>query len=320
MIRPALLAVACAPIGVTGYAYAQPAYPVKPITLLIPFPPGTGNDIVGRVVGGKMGEYLGQRMVPDNRSGASGSIAMDATRRAAPDGYTVVVASTSFAIGLYAQKVPYGLHDFTPVALIGKAPYTLMLAKSLPAKDMKELVVYIRTKPGQLNAGQGGPTGTTFFLTEMLKKAAGADILSVPYKGTTDGVADLLAERTQLMFAPIVTSLPHYRAGKVQVHGITGAARSALMPNVPTFTESGYPRLDIPTWFALLGPAGMPRNAVTVLSENVAKALASKDVTDPLANQGVESSYAGPAELDAFLKADTAMWRTLVKEAGITPQ
>ena len=142
----------------------------------------------------------------------------------------------------------------------------------------------------------------------------------VAYKGTTAGVADLLAERTHIMFAPMVTSLGHYKAGKVKVHGVTGAQRSTLMADVPTFNESGYPMLDIPTWFAILGPAGIPPPVVKPLSAGIAKALASKDVLDALSNQGVEPGYGNPAELDSFLKADTAMWAKLVKESGIKPQ
>ena len=318
------IAAAGALICMAGLAHvnaqAQQDFPVRPITLLIPFPPGTGNDIVGRLVGNKLPEYLGQRVVADNRAGASGNIAVDAARRAAPDGYTLVVASTSFAINLHTMKGSHTLADFTPVAMIGKLPYTLMVAKSVPAKNIKELVDLLKAKPGQLNAGQGGPTGTTYFLVETLKKTAGVEVQSVPYKGTTAGMMDLLADRMHIMFAPMVTSLPHYRAGKVQVHGVTGAKRSALMPDVPTFIDLGYPMLDIPTWFAFLGPAGIPRNTVKILSDGIAKALASKDVADALANQGVEPAYGSPAELDAFLKADTAMWGKLVKEAGIKPQ
>ena len=140
------------------------------------------------------------------------------------------------------------------------------------------------------------------------------------YKGTSAGVLDVLAERTQIMFAPMSTSLPQYRAGKVQVIGVTGTKRSALMPAVPTFIEQGLPKLDIPSWFALLGPAGLPANAVKVLSESVAKALVSSDVIDALVKQGVEPGYASPADLEAFLKADTAMWGKLVKELGVKPQ
>lgn len=317
-VARSLAAAALCSIGMV--AQAQQDFPNKPITLLIPFPPGTGNDIVGRLVGNKMSEQFGQRVVADNRAGASGNIAIDAARRAAPDGYTLVVASSSSVINLFTMKVNHTLADFTPVAMIGRLPYTLMVGKAVPATDIKALVDLLKAKPGQLNAGQGGPTGTTFFLLETLKKTAGVEVQAVPYKGTTSGMMDLLADRMQMMFAPMVTSLPHYRAGKVQVHGVTGAKRSPLMPDVPTFTEVGYPMLDIPTWFAFLGPAGIPRNTVKILSDGVARALQSRDVIDALANQGVEPSYGSPAELDAFLKADAAMWARLVKEAGIKPQ
>ena len=313
----AALAIAAALLA--AFASAQD-FPSKPITLLIPFPPGTGNDVVGRIVGNKLSEILNQKVVADNRAGASGNIAIDATRRAAPDGYTLVVASTSFSINLYTMKVNFGLADFTPVALIGKLPYTLMVTKSLPAHNIKALAELLKSKSGQYNAGSGGPTGTSFFLVEAFKKAGGFDIQLVSYKGTTAGVTDLLADRTQIMFAPMVTSLGHYRAGKIQVHGVTGAKRSPLMPDVPTFIESGYPMLDIPTWFAILGPAAIPPAAVKLLSDGIGKALGTKDVIEALTNQGVEPGYGSPAELDAFLKADTAMWAKLVKEAGIKPQ
>ena len=295
-------------------------FPTKPITLLIPFPPGTGNDVVGRIVGAKLSEYLAQRVVADNRAGASGNIAIEATRRAAPDGHTLVIASTSFSINLYTMKVSFGLADFTPVAMIGQLPYTLMVNQSIPAKNIKELVPVMKARQGHYNGGSGGPTGTSYFLLESFKKAAGLDIQLVSYKGTTAGVADLLAERTHIMFAPMVTSLPQYRAGKVQVHGVSGAKRSALMPDVATFNESGYPMLDIPTWFAILGPAGIPNDAVKTLNEAIGKALASKDVIDALGNQGVEPGFGTPAQSSAFLKADTAMWAQLVKDAGIKPQ
>ena len=314
----AALAAACALGGAAG-AQAQD-FPGKPVTILIPFPPGTGNDLVGRIVGNKLSEIIGQRVVAENRAGASGNIAVDATRRSSPDGYTMVVASTSFSLNLYTTKSNFTLNDFTPVALIGKLPYTLMVGKGVPAKNMKELADLLKSKPGQLTAGQGGPTGSTFFLLESFKRAAGFDVPVAVYKGTIDGVQDLLADRTQMMFAPMVTSLPQYRENRIQLHGVTGSKRSVLMPNVPTFTEQGLPTLDIPTWFGFLGPAGIPRGPVKLLSDGVAKALTSKDVIDALMNQGVEPGFAAQADFDAFLKADTAMWARLVKESGVKPQ
>jgi tripartite-type tricarboxylate transporter receptor subunit TctC len=314
------IALAVLLAGMLAPAFAQDFPSAKPITLLIPFPPGTGNDVVGRIVGTKVGEILNQRVVADNRAGASGNIAIEAARRAPADGYTLVVGSTSFSINLYTMKTSVALADFTPVALIGKLPYTLMVNKSMPAQNIKELAALLKAKPGQYNGGSGGPTGTSFFLLDAFNKAIGAKVQMVSYKGTTAGVADLLAERTHLMFAPMVTSLPQYRAGKIMVHGVSGAKRSPLMPDVPTFNESGYPMLDVPTWFAFLGPAGMPANVVKTLNEATRKALAAKDVIDALGNQGVEPTFGTPAETEAFLKADTAMWAKMVKDAGIKPQ
>ncbi|MFH1605060.1 MAG: tripartite tricarboxylate transporter substrate binding protein [Pseudomonadota bacterium] len=307
-------------ICIVGPAIAQQDYPIKPINFLIPFPPGTGNDVVGRIVANKLSEYIGQRVIADNRAGASGNIAVGLAHRAAPDGYTLVMASTSASINQYTMKENYPLADFTPVARIGFLPYTLVVTKSMPAKNIKELAALMKSGQDRYNAASGGPTGTSFFLVESFKKAAGFDIQMVAYKGTTAAVVDLLADRTHILFAPMVTSLPHYRAGKIQVLGVTGSKRSPLMPDVPTFIESGYPTLDIPTWFALLGPAGVPGDVVKRLSASVAKVMASKDVIDSLTKVGVDPSFGTPAELDAFLKADTAMWAKMVKEAGIKPQ
>lgn len=306
----AALLVAAAPVA------AQQDYPSKPVTLLIPFPPGTGNDVVGRIVGNKLGEVIGQRVVPDNRPGASGNIAIDMARRAQPDGYTVVVASTSFSINQHTMKGAARPSDFTAVALIGTLPYTLMASKTVPASSIGELVALLKAHPGRYNGGTGGPTGTSFFLLETFKKAAGVDVQMVAYKGTTAGVVDLVGGRTHLMFAPMVTSLPHLRAGKLQVLAITSPKRSPLMPEVPTFAEAGYP-IDVSTWFAVIGPAALPQSVVRTLSEGVRETLASKETVDALAKQGVEPSFASPADTAAFLEADAAAWGKMVREAGI---
>jgi tripartite-type tricarboxylate transporter receptor subunit TctC len=317
--RLARIAGALAMLGAIGSSFAQD-FPSKPVTLLIPFPPGTGNDVVGRIVGTKMGEFLSQKIVADNRAGASGNIAVEAVRRAAPDGHTMIIASTSFSINLFTMKVNFGLGDFTPIALIGKLPYTLMVNKAVPAQNIKELAALLKAKSGQYNGGSGGPTGTSFFLLDAFSKATGGKVEIVSYKGTTAGVADLLAERTHLMFAPMVTSLPQYRAGKIQVHGVSGAKRSTLMPDVATFNESGYPMLDVPTWFAFMGPAGIPTETVKVLNQAAGKALATRDVIEALSNQGVEPGFGSPTETATFLKADVAMWARIVKDADIKPQ
>jgi tripartite-type tricarboxylate transporter receptor subunit TctC len=311
--------LAAALIAVAAPVAAQQNYPSKPITLLIPFPPGTGNDVVGRIVGNKLDEFLGQRVVADNRPGASGNIAIELAKHAQPDGYTLVVASTSFSINQYTIKGAAQPSDFTTVALIGTLPYTLMVSKSVPASNLDELIKLLKAHPGKYNGGTGGPTGTSSFLLQTFSEAAGVDVQMIAYKGTTAGIVDLVSGRTQLMFAPMVTSLPHYRAGKIRVLGVLSEKRSPLMPDVPTLAESGYP-IDVSTWFGILGPAGMPAPVVKTLSEAVRKTLASKDVVDALTKQGVEPHFASPADTAAFLKTDSAAWGKLVRKAGIQAQ
>lgn len=301
--------------------WAQPAWPQRTVTLLIPYSPGTGNDLVGRVVANKLSELLPQRVVGDNRSGASGNIAVEAVRRASPDGHTLVVASVSFSMNPHTMRgVGYTPADFTPVAMIGALPFTLMVGKGVPANSMTELVALLKARPDELHAAQGGSTGTTNFLLDAFKRAAGVEVTGIPYKGTSEGVLDLLAGRIQLMFAPISTALPPFRSGEVKVLGITGSTRAALLPEVPTFRELGLPTLDISTWFALVGPAGVPEQAVRVMSEATRRALAAPEVVAALNNQGITPGYAPPEALAAFLRDDYARWHELVRQSGFTPQ
>jgi tripartite-type tricarboxylate transporter receptor subunit TctC len=308
-------ALACA----GGLARAQRSYPVQLINMLIPFPPGTGNDVVGRVVGKKVADDLGQPVVVDNRSGAFGNIAMEATKRAEPNGYTVAVASTSFSVNRWTMlSSTYSLADFTPIAMLATQPYSLMVSKSVPSKDVRDLVDLLKQEPGKFNAGQG--SGTGFFLLSVLKKEMGVSVEAIAYKGTTEAAFDLLAGRTQLLFAPITTVYPHYASGQARVLAVSGSERAPLMPDVPTFTESGYPALDISTWFAMLGPKGIAAGDVEVLSGAVAKAIAMPDVIALLAKNGISPDYRPPAELASFLKADLERWEGIVKASGYVPQ
>ena len=304
---------------VDGLARAQQSYPHQLINMLIPFPPGTGNDVVGRVVGKKVSDYLGQPVVVDNRSGAFGNIATEATRRAEPNGYTVLVASSSFSVNRWTMlSSTYSLADFTPIAMLATQPYSLMVSKSVPSKNVLDLVDLLKTEPSKFNGGQG--SGTGYFLLSVLNKEMGVGVETIAYKGTTEAVVDLLAGRIQLLFAPITTAFPFYVSGEARVIGVSGSERAALMPDVPTFTESGYPALDISTWFAMLGPKGMATNDVQVLSSAVAKAVEMPDVIALLAKNGISSDYRTPSELANFLKADMERWEGIVKASGFVPQ
>jgi tripartite-type tricarboxylate transporter receptor subunit TctC len=308
-------ALAC----LNGLARAQRAYPAQLINMLIPFPPGTGNDVVGRVVGKKVSDALGQPVVVDNRSGAFGNIAMEATRRAEPNGYTVAVVSTSFSVNRWTMlSATYSLADFTPIAMLATQPYSLMVSKSVPAKNVHDLVNLLKKDPSKFNGGQG--SGTGFFLLSVLNKEMGVGVETIAYKGTTEAVLDLLAGRIALLFAPITTAFPHYLSGEAKVIGVSGSQRAALMPDVPTFTESGYPALDISTWFALLGPKGIATGDVEVLSSAVAKAVEMPDVIALLAKNGISPDYRTPSELANFLTADLERWEGIVKASGFVPQ
>lgn len=297
----------------------QKPYPSRRIDMLIPFPPGTGNDVVGRVVGRHVSDTLGQPVVVDNRSGAFGNIAMEATRRAAPDGYTTAMASTSFSVNRWTMlSSTYSLDDFTPIAMVATQPYSLMVSKSVAAKDLRELVDLLKKDPQKFNGGQG--SGTGYFMLALLNKELGANVATVAYKGTTEAVMDLLSARIDLLFAPITTVLPYYASGEAKILGVSGSKRAPLMPDVPTFTESGHPALDISTWFALLGPKGIADSDVKVLSNAVAKAVEVPETIAVLAKNGISPDYQAPSDVTRFLKEDLERWRDIVKASGFVPQ
>lgn len=317
LTRRTFVASTLALIG--GSARAQRSYPSQNINMLVPFPPGTGNDVVGRVVGKKVSDLLGQPVVVDNRSGAFGNIAMDATRRAEPNGYTVVMASTSFSVNRWTMlSAAHSLDEFTPIAMVATQPYSLMVSKSVAAKNIHDLMELLKKDPGKFNGGQG--SGTGLFLLSVLNKALGTSVETIAYKGTTDAATDLLAGRIQLLFAPITTALPHFLSGQAKVLAVSGTKRTSLMPDVPTFGESGYSSLDIGTWFALLGPKGIPSSDVAVLSGAVAKAVEMPDAVELLAKNGIAPDYRGPSELASYLKDDLKRWQDIVKASGYVAQ
>lgn len=306
--------IASAALCAAGAVRAQPAFPTKPVQIEIPFSAGTGNDTVGRVIARKLPEFLGQSVVIENKPGASGTIATEYIRHSTPDGYTLMLASVSFSILPHTTNVKYTTADFTPIAMVGALPFTLLVSKSVPAKNVTELVDLLKRDPGKYSAGLGGTTGTTYFLLQQLKKAAGVDIVAANYKGTSDAALDLSADRVQILFAPITTALMYRQSGNVKVLGVTGTKRTAIMPDVATFPEQGYPKFEVATWFGLIGPAGVPANAVNMIAQATEKTLASKDIVDLLHRQGIEPAYRPPAEFKAFLDADRGLWGNLVKE------
>jgi tripartite-type tricarboxylate transporter receptor subunit TctC len=292
-------------------------YPTKPINFIVPFPPGTGNDVIARTIGDKLSKSLGKSVVIDNKAGATGGIGGEAAAKAPPDGYTIIIASSTLSINMSVSKVNYDLvKDFAPVVLVGTMPYTLLVPVSLPVKSVKELVDLAKSKPGQLNFGSNGVGGAPHLLAEMLKTAGKIDIVHVPYKGTNEVVADLLAGRVQLLFAPLVTGRPLVKDGKLRALGVCENKRSPVLPDVPTMAEAGFPALDIPNWYAILAPAGTPKAIVTQLNTEVAKIMGMSDVKERLSNLGVEPRSSTPEEAAAFIKRDVATWAKVIKDSG----
>jgi tripartite-type tricarboxylate transporter receptor subunit TctC len=312
-LLPVCMALAAA------HAAAQ-SYPVKPVRVIVPFPPGAGADITTRLIAPRLSEGLGQQLVVENRAGAAGNIGAEVVARAAPDGYTLLTAPASLAISqtLY-QKLPFDLvRDFQPVAMLASVPFILVVHPSLPAKNVKELVALAKSRPGQINYASTGSGSSPHLTAEMLKMQARIDVVHVPYKGTPLAVTDLLSGQVSFMFANALSVLPQVNAGRLRALGITSAKRSATTPQLPTMIESGLPGFESGTWYALLAPAGTPREVVARLSGEVARLTQNADLRDKLAAQGAEALTMTPEQTAAYIKSEIAKWGKVVRASGAT--
>jgi tripartite-type tricarboxylate transporter receptor subunit TctC len=299
-----------------GDAGAQ-SYPSRPITFLVPYGPGSGNDVIARIVAQKVGENWTQPVVVDNRPGASGGIGMEITAKAPPDGYTVVIASTSHIVNQFVSKVRYDVvKDFAPVSLTGSLPYVLAVTYSSPARSMNDLVAMAKSRPGKINyAAVLG--GVPHFMGEMLKSARGLDIMMIPYKSTTDAEVDVISGRVEIWFTTLASALPQVKGSKVRILGISGEKRAAVLPEVPTMAETGLPTVDVIVGFFFLTAAATPRPIVNALNREIVRAIDTKDVRDRLAAAGVDPKSSSTEELDALLKSEVARWGKIIKESGV---
>ena len=295
------------------------AYPTRPIRLIVPFAPGGSNDIMARLAGQKLSESLGTQVVVDNRAGGSGIIGTDIAAKAAPDGYTLLMMSLTFAVNpsLYS-KLPYDTEkDLTPVTLVASAPLMLVVHPSIPAKSVQDFLAYAKANPGKLNFGSGGPGTTPHLAGEMLKMMAGVKMTHVPYKGGGPALNDLIGGQIQLMLENIPSTLPHAKSGRLRALAVSGLRRSPLVPDLPTLDEAGLKGYEIVGWNGLFVPTGTPRPIVTLLYKETAKALAQPDVKERLATMGAEPVGNSPDAFRAFVKAEIAKWARVVKEAGL---
>jgi len=303
----------------SGPAVAQ-QYPRKPITLVVPFPPGAATDAFARVVARRMTDTLGQQIVVMNRDGAAGVIGTDSVARAAPDGYTLVWGTSSGLAILPAlrQKLPYDVQrDLAPVSLGAKLAYVLVVHPSLPATNVKQLIALAKSRPGQLNFASAGTGGAPHLSGELFKSMAGIDIVHVPYRGTALFATDLVAGQVELAFASPVTTLPFTSNGRLRPLGITIANRLDIYPGVPTMAEAGLPGYELTQWYALLAPAKTPPDVISTLNAAIRKALDDPDVRKRITSEGGTPSPTSPEGLAAFIKAETAKYEKIVKSAGL---
>jgi tripartite-type tricarboxylate transporter receptor subunit TctC len=298
-------------------AFAQ-EYPSRPVRLVVPFAAGGPNDIIARLVGGRLSDALGQPIVVENRPGAGGNIGTDFVARALPDGYTLLSAGPgSLIINPLLGSVPYDTaRDFAPVSLMASAPNVLVVHPSVPARSVKELIDLARARPRQLNYASGGTGSTPHLSGALFAVMAGIDIVHVPYKGTGPASADLLGGQVQMAFFGIPPLLPHIKSGKLRALAVTGGRRSPELPEVPTVHEA-LPGYEVSPWYGLLAPAGTSRAIITRLNAEVARIVRSAEMKEKLALQGAEAAGGTPEEYAAVIRADAATWARVIKEAGI---
>jgi tripartite-type tricarboxylate transporter receptor subunit TctC len=320
MSLPSRIAIACALIFA---ALAAQAYPDRPLNLVVPFPAGGPTDIVARIVALKMSSLLGQSVVVDNRSGAAGQIGAASVAKAKPDGYTVGIATVSThgtAPNLYST-IPYdALKDFTPISNLASSPSVIAVHPAVPVRSLAQLVALVKASPGKYayaNAGAGGigDLGMTWFL-----QIVGGSMLSVSYKGSAPALIDVVAGQVPVIFDNFPSTLVHVRAGKLRPLAITGKARNATAPDLPTFAEAGFPDFDATAWYGLVGPAGLRPEIAARLHEAAAQSVSDPAVASKLADAGAFPLGNRPEEFAAQIHAEIARWARVIRTAGIKPQ
>jgi tripartite-type tricarboxylate transporter receptor subunit TctC len=300
-----------------GPAIAQ--YPSKPVKLVVPFTPGTGIDILARVFAQKLQERTKNPVVVENRPGASGNIGTEAVAKAPADGYTLLMTATTIVQSAVLNKaVPYDPRTMTPIGLAAVGNLSLVAHPSVPARSVAELVALARAQPGKLNYASPGNATPHHLAMELLKLQFGVQLVHVPYKGTAGAVTDLLGGQIQLMFLPVHVALPQVQAGKLNMLASGGAQRSPVTPDVPSLAEAGVRDIDVDIWYALLGPAGLPRDVVALLNAELAAILGDAETRAGLLKQGLSPRTGTPAELAKLIENDLERWGRVVREARIS--
>ncbi len=302
-------------------AQALAQYPNKPIRIVVPFPSGSATDVVARILGQSVSAAVGQPVIVDNKVGADGAIAGAEVVKAAPDGYTLLLATNSPMAAVPAMKKvpPYDpVADFTPITDVGRYTFFLYVNADLPVKTFQELIAYAKANPGKLNYATGNTTGIVSFA--QMNSLAGIEMTHVPYKGEPQGITDLVGGRVQVMWATPTTGLAHVKDGKLRAIATNLKARSGLLPEVPTMAEAGMPQYSVVSWAALYGPAKMPRDLQARLNKEFTDAMKRPEVIAAMDKQAFQMNPTTPEELGAFTKSQMEAYRTILRAAGVQPE
>ena len=318
VLRTAVVIVATLAAAALPATAAAQTYPTKPVRLVIPFPPGGSNDVVGRMIAFQLSERIGKQVVVDNQGGAGGIIGTEAVARAAPDGYMLLLISVAHAFGSSMYKLPYDpIGAFAPVSMLGTGPVALCITAKLPVNSLQDLIALAKAKPGELNYATAGVGSFQHLSSALFKLQSGLDIVHIPFKGGGPAMADTIAGNTQITIGSLIQMLPHIKSGRLRVLGVGSAKRVPALPDVPTISEAGVPGYEATNWWGIVAPAGTPAAVIERLHKELLVILASAETKKRFESEGGEAAQMSPEEFGRFIAAETAKWAKVVKEAGI---
>ena len=320
MHRSLYLAAAAIALALAAPVHGQPAYPAKPIRLIVPFPPGGGNDTVARGVGQRLSERVGQSVVIDNRGGAGGNIGMELAARAPADGHALVLGSfTTLVINAYVYK---GLtfdtaRDFAPITQLASSSLVLVIHPTVPAKTVKQLIALAKSQPGKLNYAAGSTAG--HLAGELFKMTAGVDVVHIPYKGNAQAMTDLMSGQVGMFFGGVLAAQPHVKTSRVRALAVTGSKRSPTFPELPTVSEAGVPGFEVDSWYGILAPANTPRPIVDRLNRELLAIVRSDEFRQRLLEQGAAPVGSTPEQFAAYIQRELAKWGKVIRAANVRP-
>ena len=293
-------------------------FPSKPIRWIVPFPPGGSNDVLARFIGAKLTERLNEQVVIDNRGGANGIIGAELATRQSPDGYTLLMISTSFVMNAAVRALPYDVEkSFDPIATIGSSPNSIVVSPAARFGSLRDLVDAAKAKPGAINYASTGVGGFNHFGGELFKKLAGIDLVHIPYKGGGPAMTDVMSGQVPVMFSSLTQVMPNVRSGRLKLLAVGAARRSAVVPEVPTVAESGFPNYEVSVWWGVVAPAGLPAAPMARLRREITGVLADPQTQKHLKAEAAEPLVMAPAEIRRMIRADVAKWTDVARTAGI---